>query len=62
MTVISTPLEVRRTARPLSELTAVRVALTGQTISPGIFEIMGAMGRELSLERLTDAHAWLARA
>jgi glutamyl-tRNA synthetase len=40
----------------------MRVALTGQTISPGIFEIMGAMGRELSLERLTDAHAWLARA
>jgi glutamyl-tRNA synthetase len=38
----------------------MRVALTGQTVSPGIFELMGAMGRDLTLERLTDAHAWLS--
>ncbi len=37
----------------------MRVALTGLTVSPGIFEIMGAMGRELSLQRLADARAWL---
>jgi glutamyl-tRNA synthetase len=37
----------------------MRVALTGLTVSPGIFEIMGALGRDLSLRRLADAHAWL---
>jgi glutamyl-tRNA synthetase len=37
----------------------MRVALTGLTVSPGIFEILGAMGRELSLQRLADAEAWL---
>jgi glutamyl-tRNA synthetase len=37
----------------------MRVALTGLTVSPGIFEIMEALGRELSLQRLADAHAWL---
>jgi glutamyl-tRNA synthetase len=37
----------------------MRVALTGLTVSPGIFEIMGAMGRELSLRRLADACTWL---
>jgi glutamyl-tRNA synthetase len=36
----------------------MRVALTGLTVSPGIFEILGAMGRELSLQRLTDAGKW----
>ena len=37
----------------------MRVALTGLTVSPGIFEILGAMGRDLSLERLTAARDWL---
>ena len=37
----------------------VRVALTGLNVSPGIFEMLGAMGRELSLQRLGDAEAWL---
>jgi glutamyl/glutaminyl-tRNA synthetase len=39
----------------------LRVALTGLTVSPGIFEVLVAMGRELSLTRIRDAVAWLAR-
>jgi glutamyl-tRNA synthetase len=37
----------------------MRVALTGRTVSPGIFEILDAMGRDLALHRLTAAEAWL---
>jgi glutamyl-tRNA synthetase len=33
----------------------LRVALTGLTVSPGIFEVLVAMGRELTLRRLGDA-------
>ena len=33
----------------------VRVSLTGRTVSPGIFETIEAMGRELTLKRLEDA-------
>ncbi|MBU1055472.1 MAG: glutamate--tRNA ligase [Proteobacteria bacterium] len=33
----------------------VRVALTGKTISPGIFEILNVLGKEKSLERLKRA-------
>jgi glutamyl-tRNA synthetase len=37
----------------------LRVALTGLTVSPGIFEVLVAMGRKLSLARISDALAWL---
>ena len=33
----------------------VRVALTGGSVSPGIFEVIAAMGKEMVLERLKDA-------
>jgi glutamyl-tRNA synthetase len=33
----------------------VRVALTGGTVSPGIFEVMEIMGRDMVLSRLSDA-------
>jgi glutamyl-tRNA synthetase len=33
----------------------VRVALTGRTASPGIFEVLDLLGRERTLARLTDA-------
>ena len=39
---------------------SMRVALTGQRVSPGIFETMTAMGREIVAERLASAQAWLA--
>ncbi len=38
----------------------LRVALTGLTVSPGIFEMLLMMGRDLSLERLDQAMAFLA--
>ena len=34
-----------------------RVALTGRTVSPGIFEVMELLGRELTLVRLAAAQA-----
>ena len=33
----------------------LRAALTGSTASPGIFEVMEALGREETLDRLRDA-------
>ncbi len=33
----------------------IRVALTGTTVSPGIFESVSALGREETLERLDKA-------
>ena len=39
---------------------SMRVALTGQRVSPGIFETMVAMGREVVCDRLSSARAWLA--
>jgi glutamyl-tRNA synthetase len=37
----------------------LRVALTGLTVSPGIFEVLVAMGRKLALARIGDALIWL---
>ena len=37
----------------------VRVALTGTTVSPGIFEIIAALGRERVLPRLDKAIAYI---
>lgn len=39
---------------------AMRVALTGQRVSPGIFETMTAMGPDVVRDRLAAARAWLA--
>ena len=36
-----------------------RVALTGQTVSPGIFEVMALLGREVVLARLSEAIEWM---
>ena len=37
----------------------LRVALTGLTVSPGIFEVLVTMGRELTTKRLADAYEFL---
>jgi len=37
----------------------LRIALTGLTVSPGIFEVLVMMGRELALNRIATAVAWL---
>ena len=42
-------LKMRQVAQPL------RIALTGKTVSPGIFEVMEALGKSKVLERLTQA-------
>jgi glutamyl-tRNA synthetase len=39
---------------------SMRVALTGQRVSPGIFETMTAMGPEVVGQRLAAGRAWLA--
>jgi len=37
----------------------LRVALTGLTVSPGIFEVLVTMGPELAAKRLRDANEFL---
>ncbi len=39
----------------------LRVALTGMRVSPGIFDVLRAMGIELALSRIDDAIAFLER-
>ncbi len=39
----------------------VRVALTGSTVSPGIFEMIEAMGRDLCVKRLEQAVLFISR-
>jgi len=38
----------------------VRVALTGRTVSPGIYEVMEILGKERSIRRLRKATDWIA--
>jgi glutamyl-tRNA synthetase len=40
----------------------IRIALTGLTASPGMFEMLMAMGRELALGRLDAAVTWITNA
>jgi glutamyl-tRNA synthetase len=40
----------------------LRVALTGMAVSPGIFEVLVAMGRELALARVDAAIDFVKRA
>jgi glutamyl-tRNA synthetase len=40
-------------------LQPLRVALTGMSVSPGIFDVLVAMGRERSLRRLDQAIEWV---
>jgi glutamyl-tRNA synthetase len=39
----------------------LRLALTGRTFSPGIFDVLSALGRERTLRRIEDARAWIQR-
>ena len=39
---------------------ATRVAVTGRTASPGIFEVLVLLGRERSVERLEQLVTFLA--
>ena len=54
-TMEKTGLKLGKIAQP------VRVALTGKTVSPGIFEIIRVLGKEETLKRLAQAVAFIAR-
>jgi glutamyl-tRNA synthetase len=63
-----TPETMERSLRELADergvaagkvLQPLRVALTGTSVSPGIFEVLALMGRELALHRLDSALRWL---
>jgi glutamyl-tRNA synthetase len=47
----------RRSAKPREIYQPLRVALTGTTVSPGIFESLALLGREESLRRIDAALA-----
>ena len=47
--IVETQLKLSKLAQP------VRVALTGRTVSPGIYEVMEILGRERTLARLKKA-------
>lgn len=40
----------------------LRVALTGLSVSPGIFDVLAILGRDRSLARIDAARAMLAQA
>ena len=41
--------------KPRKAFTPIRVAVTGTHVSPPLFESIEMLGREVSLERLTEA-------
>jgi glutamyl-tRNA synthetase len=49
------PLLQRLDVKPGQLYQPIRVAITGTTVSPGIFESLAALGREESLSRIDDA-------
>jgi len=54
------PLLERLDVKPGQLYQPIRVAVTGTTVSPGIFETLAALGREESLSRTDDALARLS--
>ena len=44
---------------PKSLLHPLRIALTGNTVSPGIYDLLSVSGKELTLRRLSQAAAWI---
>ena len=52
-TISQTTSKVQRLSAPADlKITDMRVALTGGTISPGIFEIIEVLGKETTIKRL----------
>jgi glutamyl-tRNA synthetase len=54
------PLLDRFEVKPGKLYQPIRVAITGSSVSPGIFESLAALGRESTQERLKTAVARLA--
>ena len=53
------PVPERLEAKPGKVYQPIRVAITGTSVSPGIFESLAALGREESLARIDAAVARL---
>jgi glutamyl-tRNA synthetase len=53
-------LAAARNVKPAALIHAVRVAVTGRTASPGLFEVLALLGRDRSVERLERLVAFLA--
>ena len=46
---------------PKSLLHPLRIALTGTTVSPGIYDLLSVSGKELTLQRLSQASDWIRK-
>ena len=55
----SAPLPERSGVKPGKLYQPIRVAITGTSVSPGIFESLAVLGREQALERIDAAAARL---
>ena len=44
----------KRTQSSARSLSRMRAALTGRTVSPGIFDVLEVLGRDESLARISD--------
>ncbi len=56
------PLVDRFESKPARLYQPIRVAITGGSVSPGIFESLAVLGRERSLERISEAIERLSKA
>jgi glutamyl-tRNA synthetase len=45
--------------KPVQLFMSMRVAVTGRTVSPPLFETMEVLGRDVSLRRIEQAVSWL---
>ncbi|HSC29903.1 MAG TPA: glutamate--tRNA ligase [Vicinamibacterales bacterium] len=54
-------LAAARGVKPAALIHPARVAVTGRTVSPGLFEVLELLGRERTLARLTDSQLLASR-
>ena len=54
------PLPGELDLKPGKVFQPIRVAITGGTVSPGIFESVAALGQDRTLERIADARGRIA--
>jgi glutamyl-tRNA synthetase len=47
--------------KPAGLIHATRVAVTGRSVSPGLFDVLSLLGRERVVARLRDAQKWLTK-
>ncbi len=49
----------RRDTKLVKVAQPVRVALTGSTVSPGLFEVIDILGKDQTIKRLEEASAFI---